>query len=261
MENPFPGDSYDTPEDQSRFLGDRLFFNTRFYFYLCNFYVFYRLGTLSRQGLFAKEMLITHSYMNFRLVEGCGGRVHLRGLNNLSKVDGPALLIGNHMSLLETAIMHAMVRPRRDLTFVIKDSLTKIPYFGDIMRAMNAISVGRANPRDDFKVVMEQGKQRLKDGKSIILFPQSTRSEIFEPEKFNTIGVKLAKAANVPIIPFALKTDFLGNGKYFRDLGPLRRDRDVHFEFAEPMEVKGNGKGEHKWIVDFIQQKQREWNE
>ena len=151
------------------------------------------------------------------------------------------------------------MRPRIDFTFVIKRSLFDVNYFGDIMRSLEAIGVDRVNPRDDFKVVLSEGKERLARGKSVVLFPQATRSEAFIPEKFNTIGVKLAKSAGVPVIPVALKTDFLGVGKRFRDLGPLHPERDVYFEFAPALEITGNGQEQHRQIIDFIQSRFNEW--
>ena len=54
---------------------------------------------------------------------------------------------------------------------------------------------------------MEEGSERLKKGKSVLIFPQKTRSEIFNPKEFNSLGVKLAKKNNVPVIPMAVLTD------------------------------------------------------
>ena len=106
---------------------------------------------------------------------------------------------------------------------------------------------------------MTEGKRLLEEGRSIIIFPQSTRSEEFNPEKFNSIGIKLVKSAGVPVVPFALKTDFLGNGKYFRDLGPVRPKRQVWFEFAPARQVEGNGQTTQQEIIDFIQSKIADW--
>jgi 1-acyl-sn-glycerol-3-phosphate acyltransferase len=260
MQNLFPGDSYDTPADSKRDFFDKYIgLGSRWPFYLRNFFVFYQTGKYGRRGELTAERQISQSNKNIRLIEKSGGKVHLRGLNNLSAFEGPAMLIGNHMSLLETAIFHAIARPRRDFTFVIKESLLKMPYFGDIMRSLGAIAVGRANPRDDLKIVMEEGIKTLNSGKSIVLFPQSTRSAEFDPKKFNTIGIKLARRAGVPIIPFALKTDFLANGSFFKDLGPIKREKEVYFEFDKPFTVEGDGKKEHQQIIDFIQLKLAEW--
>jgi 1-acyl-sn-glycerol-3-phosphate acyltransferase len=258
--NPFPGDSYDTPEGNRRCLLDTLLFGWRGSFYIRNFHVFCVTGRHGKAGTLDQETQTRQSLKNFRIVESCGGSVHLRGLDNTSKFDTPAVIIGNHMSLLETGILHAFLRPRRDFTFVIKRSLLNVPFFGDIMRALNAIPVDRVNPRDDFKTVMEEGKKRLEAGQSVIVFPQSTRSSTFNPAEFNSIGVKLAKNAGVPIIPMALRTDFIENGRSFKDLGPIYPDRPVWFEFAEPMmKVSGTGKAEHEGIVEFVKDRLAKW--
>ena len=232
--NPFPGDSYDTPEHVPGSIVDTLLLHTRASFYLRNFYVFYRSGSACRKGYFPQDQQTRNSYQNILITESCGGKFHLRGLNNLSRFEGPAVLIGNHMSLLETAVMHAFVRPRRNFCFVIKEQLFRVPYFGDIMRTLGCIGVGRKNPRDDFRAVIEEGKKTLAGGKSIVIFPQATRSEVFDPAQFITIGVKLARHAGVPVIPMALRTDFLsdrGNlhGGITHICNSLYRTREILF--------------------------------
>ncbi len=258
--NPFPGNSYDTPDQVRSSLFDWLLLRTRASFYIRNFYVFYRSGKACRQGVFTQNMQTANSLDNFRIIESCGGKFHLRGLDNSAKSDSPVVIIGNHMSLLETAVLHAFLRPRRDFCFVIKQQLFDVPYFGDIMRHLNCIGVGRTNPRDDFRAVIEEGAERLKAGKSVVVFPQASRSAVFHAEHFNTIGVKLAKAAGVPIVPLALRTDFLENGTLIKDLGPIRRKKPIHFEFGEPIApVTGNGKAEQAEIVEFITSRLRDW--
>ena len=258
--NPFPGDSYDTPEHVKGSFLDLLLFRTRASFYLRNFYVFYRSGSACRKGYFPQNRQTGNSYQNILITESCGGKFHLRGLNNIDKVKGPVLFISNHMSLLETAVMHAFMRPRKDFCFVIKEQLFQVPYFGDIMRTLGCIGVGRKNPRDDFRAVIEEGKKTLAGGKSIVIFPQASRSTVFDESHFNTIGVKLAKAAGGPVIPTALKTDFLGNGKLIKDLGPIHRDREIYFEFGEPiMKIEGSGKQEQQQIIDFIESRLLSW--
>ena len=256
----FAGDAYDTPESMRKSMLYRLSLGSRWYFYLNNFGIFARTGRCGRRGRLDKERQIYYSNKNFRLVEKCGGRIHLRGLENLRDVSGePVVLIGNHMSLLETALFHAVAREYLDFTFVIKQSLLTVPFFRDIMRSLGAIPVGRENPRDDLRAVLGDGKKVLESGRSIIIFPQSTRSETFDAAKFNSIGIKLAKSAGVRVLPFALKSDFLGNGKYFRDMGPVRPKRGVYFEFAPARAVEGNGQALQQEIIGFIQSRLASW--
>ena len=256
----FAGDAYDTPESMRKSMLYRLSLGSRWYFYLNNFGIFARTGRCGRRGRLDKERQIYYSNKNFRLVEKCGGRIHLRGLENLRDVSGePVVLIGNHMSLLETALFHAVAREYLDFTFVIKQSLLTVPFFRDIMRSLGAIPVGRENPRDDLRAVLGDGKKVLESGRSIIIFPQSTRSETFDAAKFNSIGIKLAKTAGVRVLPFALKTDFLGNGKYLRDMGPVRPKRGGYFEFAPARAGEGNGQALQQEIIGFIQSRLASW--
>ena len=256
----FAGDAYDTPESMRKSMLYRLSLGSRWYFYLNNFGIFARTGRCGRRGRLDKERQIYFSNKNFRLVEKCGGRIHLRGLENLRDVSGePVVLIGNHMSLLETALFHAVAREYLDFTFVIKQSLLTVPFFRNIMRSLGAVPVGRENPRDDLRAVLGDGKKVLESGRSIIIFPQSTRSETFDAAKFNSIGIKLAKSAGVRVLPFALKTDFLGNGKYLRDMGPVRPKRGVYFEFAPARAVEGNGQALQQEIIGFIQSRLASW--
>jgi 1-acyl-sn-glycerol-3-phosphate acyltransferase len=129
------------------------------------------------------------------------------------------------------------------------------------MRSRDPIAVSRTNPRQDLKAVLEGGMDRLKRGISIIVFPQTTRARSIDPTRFNTIGVKLAKRANVPIVPLALLTDAWGNGKYLNDIGKIDSSKNVYFAFGEPMWVQGRGTDEHQAIIHFISRKLQEWKD
>jgi 1-acyl-sn-glycerol-3-phosphate acyltransferase len=72
--------------------------------------------------------------------------------------------------------------------------------------------------------------------------------------------VKLAKKAGVEVVPIALKTDFWGNGKLIKELGPLDHNKPIHIKFGEPMQIMGNGKEENQRIIDFIKSSLAEWN-
>jgi 1-acyl-sn-glycerol-3-phosphate acyltransferase len=127
------------------------------------------------------------------------------------------------------------------------------------MRSRNPIVVGRTDPRKDLEAVMNGGMDLLKSGVSIIIFPQSTRSLEFKPEEFNSLGIKLARKAGVEVVPVALKTDFWGNGKLIKELGPIDMHKPIHFRFGEPLKITGNGKEENQKIIDFIQAAMAEW--
>lgn len=199
------------------------------------------------------------SYQVLRALERVGIRVEVTGIRHLEALDGPCLVIANHMSVLETFVLPGVIQPIRPVTFVVKESLMTYPVFGHVMRSRDPIAVTRTNPRQDFKTVMEGGRERLARGVSLVVFPQTTRTSSFDPEEFNSIGIKLAQKTGVPVVPLALLTDAWGNGKRLKDFGKIDPSRTVHLAFGEPMVVAGRGSAEHEAVIAFIQGKLKEW--
>jgi 1-acyl-sn-glycerol-3-phosphate acyltransferase len=199
------------------------------------------------------------SHATLRALEQVGVRLDITGIDNFRSLEGPCVFIGNHMSTLETFVLPVIIAPIKDATFVVKQSLVEYPVFKYVMRSRNPITVGRSNPRDDLRAVLEGGVERLKAGMSIIIFPQTTRTPVFAKEQFNTIGIKLAKRAGVPAVPIALRTDAWGNGRHLKDFGRIDPAKTVHFAFGKPLVIKDRGDEEHEQIIDFITGKLDEW--
>jgi 1-acyl-sn-glycerol-3-phosphate acyltransferase len=256
----FNTDNYHTPEKSSYSLLDRLRLDNRLYFTLKYANVVLRTRKEAIRKVYDTKAWTDSSLEILRFIEKTGGVFHITDMQNITKSDGPVLFIGNHMSTLETMILPCIIGTQKELTFVVKESLVKHPLFGDVMKSRNPIVVGRTDPRKDLDAVMTGGMELLKKGISIVIFPQSTRSVEFKPEEFNSLGVKLAKKAGVDVVPVALKTDFWGNGKIIKELGPIDRHKHIFFKFGEPMKITGNGKEENQRIIDFIQSSLKEWS-
>ena len=252
---------YRTPEDTPHILLDRLTFNSRFVFTALFLKVVFHSRSKAIKGLYDTNMWVETSHDIFTSVEKCGGRVHITGLDNIRNCHEPVLFLSNHMSTLETMIFPGIIQPLKDITFVVKEELVQHWAFRDVMRSRNPIVLSRSNPRDDFRIVMEQGTEKLRKGISIVIFPQSTRQVEFRPEEFNSLGTKLASRTGVKIIPVAIKTDFWGFGRFSSYLGPISRKKTVHIAFGEPITVNGSGKEEHQQIVAFIQNHLALWKD
>ncbi len=231
-----------------------------FMFYSRALPIVYKSSAMARRGEYDTGDWSDSSIVVIKTLEDVGVDIEITGADNFIKLDEACVFVSNHMSALETFVLPGIIAPFKDLTFVVKKSLVEYPVFKYVMRSRDPVTVGRTNPRDDLKAVMEGGTERLKSGRSIVIFPQTTRATVFDPEAFNTIGVKLAKRANVPVIPAALKTDAWRNGRFIKDFGKIDPSKRVHFAFGEPVLIKGRGAEEHESIINFITGKLDEWN-
>jgi 1-acyl-sn-glycerol-3-phosphate acyltransferase len=211
-----------------------------------------RASRLCKKGAYTHDCWVQSSLNTIKALESVGGRFELQNLTIPKNLESSCVFISNHMSILETFVLPCLIQPYRDVTFVVKESLLSFPFFKHVMRSRNPIVVGRTNPRQDLRTVLQEGQNRLNANISVIIFPQTTRSNNFDTKQFNSLGVKLAKRGKVPVVPVALKTDAWGVGHRFKDFGKIRPAKSVHITFGDQMWVQGSGKEEHKFIVDFI---------
>lgn len=248
-----PGDAYATaPRKKSAFPG------MDFYFHLLAG-PFHWLCRRAAKGECDDFAWTFSSAWVGEVVENVGGVIEINGMSNVRADGKPCVYIANHMSTLETFLLPAMIRPIKPVTFVVKKSLATLPIFGPVMRSRNPVIVGRKNPRKDLASVLDGGIARLSQGISIIVFPQSTRSLYFDPRQFSSIGVKLARHANVPVVPVALKTDFWGMGRKIKEAGKIGPQYPARFLFGEPMRIAANGKAEQAEICRFIGENLAAW--
>jgi 1-acyl-sn-glycerol-3-phosphate acyltransferase len=255
----FPGDAYATPEGVSRALSEYLLLGSRWSVYSHFIATIIRSRARALAGTYDDEEWARSSWEIITFLERCQARFLIEGMNRVRGTEGPLVFISNHMSTLETLALPGLIAPIKPATFVVKEKLIHGFFWGPIMRSRNPVVVTRTDPRADLETVLREGCKRLEAGISVIIFPQGTRTELFDRTRFNSLGVKLAAKAGVGILPVAVKTDYWGSGGLFRGFGPVHRDRPVRIEFGESLPVSGRGKDAHEHCLDFIESRLRAW--
>ena len=99
-------------------------------------------------------------------------RIEVKGLQNVD-FSRPHFFAANHQSFLDIAVLYAVLPV--PLLFVLKKELGRVPFLGWYVAAMEMILVDRTKRRQSLEA-LEQCRQRIARGRSILLFPEGTRS-------------------------------------------------------------------------------------
>ena len=132
-------------------------------------------------------------------VVGVSTEVHVHPKTSaLAKSNQGLVLVANHTSLLD--INAAFAGSPTPIVFLSKASIRKVPLLGKINELAGTIFVERGNRTSSDKAVKAL-TQTLKDGRSVLVFPEGTRSSDGLLKPFKKGAFHLAAAAGAPIVP------------------------------------------------------------
>jgi putative phosphoserine phosphatase/1-acylglycerol-3-phosphate O-acyltransferase len=149
----------------------------------------------------------------------------------------PAVFVFNHQSWLDGLVVMKLLRA--DLTGVAKKEVARQPGFGQFARLANMAFVDRANGAAA-KQALAPAVERLREGYSIAIAPEGTRSTTPRLGRFKKGAFHLAMQGGVPIVPVVIRNagERLWRGSTVIRPGPL--DVIVH----PPIPVDGWRRGE-----------------
>jgi 1-acyl-sn-glycerol-3-phosphate acyltransferase len=128
----------------------------------------------------------------------CGLDFAVQGRENIPQ--GFHVAMWKHSSTWET-IAQALVFPEQ--AWVLKRELLWIPVVGWALRLMQPIAIDRSAGSGAVRQVVAQGRQRLQQGRWVVIFPEGTRTGVGENRKYGISGALLAIEAGVSIVPVA----------------------------------------------------------
>lgn len=128
-----------------------------------------------------------------------GIRWRIKGIENLP--DGPAILLSKHQSAWETLFLPAHMP--RDVCFVYKKELHRVPFFGWGLALLRMIPIDRSKGRDAFEQIVRMGRERLDQGRWPVLFPEGTRTAPGTVGRYKLGGAMLAVRTGAGVIPIA----------------------------------------------------------
>ena len=142
------------------------------------------------------------------------------------------LYMSNHMSNFDIPVLLAHLP--NHLRWLAKAELFKMPIFGPAMKTAGYISIDRSNRRSAVRS-LNQAAKNIKEGLSVLIFPEGTRSRENAIQPFKKGGFVLAVDAGVPVVPVTIQ----GTWTIMPKKRFLVKPGKVILEVAEPIETSG----------------------
>ncbi len=124
----------------------------------------------------------------------------MEGIENI-KGEGPYIFMSNHQGSYD--IFALLGHLPFQFRWLAKKELFSIPFFGWTMAAAGYISIDREGTRETVDA-MNEAAQKIRDGMSVVIFPEGSRSPDGTIQPFKKGGFTLAIKSKVPIVPIAI---------------------------------------------------------
>jgi 1-acyl-sn-glycerol-3-phosphate acyltransferase len=154
-----------------------------------------------------------------------GTRLEVRGRENLPA--GPCLVAAKHQSAWDT---FGLIPLFRDPAVVLKAELALIPLYGWFCRKFEHIIVSRERAAVALKAMLSTSRERIAQGREIVIFPEGTRTPPGAPPDYKPGIVALYEALGQTCVPIALNS-----GLYWPRRSLLRYPGTIVVEFLEPI--------------------------
>ena len=178
----------------------------------------------------------------------CAIRHEVVGLENLPKE--PCVVLCKHQSAWETLALQVIFPPQ---AWVLKRELLWLPFFGWGLAMTSPIAINRSDGKGAMKQLLKQGKERLRQGFYVVIFPEGTRVPYGQRGKYKVGGALLAVSSGVPVVPVAHNAGRLWGRNAFSKHPGL-----VTMSIGKPIPTQGRKADEinaevEAWIENEIQ--------
>jgi 1-acyl-sn-glycerol-3-phosphate acyltransferase len=171
--------------------------------------------------------------------------------------EGPVLFVSNHQAYADVIALFAAIE-NKQTGFVAKEALAKVPFYGRWMVRIRCLMLDRGNARASAKL-FQKGEEWLREGFSLMIYPEGTRSKSEHMGAFKKGSVRLATKTGVPIVPVTLS----GTWRLFEEKG-YPCGGTVKFYIHPPIETAGLPRTKQSELSDeveaIIRAKLIEWN-
>lgn len=174
-----------------------------------------------------------------------GSEVSVEGLDLIP--EGPVVFIANHESDFDIPVLLGAID--KPFGFVSKIEVKKVPILSSWLDAINCILIDRKN-REQALNSMQEGVKLLKEGHSLVIFPEGKRSMGGPVQRFKVGGIRLAQDAAVPIVPITIN----GTANVFEKNGRLIKPAHIKVTIGHTIDPKVHYHKDYKELTEEIRQ-------
>lgn len=127
--------------------------------------------------------------------------VELKGTEHIDP-DQSYVIVANHQSLFDIYALYGFLGV--DFKWVMKKELRSVPVLGVCCELMGHIIIDRSNTEAALKSIND-AQTRIKDGMSVVFFPEGTRSRNGDLRPFKKGAFRFAQEMNLPILPVVIQ--------------------------------------------------------
>ena len=158
--------------------------------------------------------IIASKWVNFILLslkKICGVTWSIKGLENIP--DKPCILVSNHQGVWESFFIQTLYFPSSS---IVKKELLFIPFFGWALACLKPIHLTRSKKIVSLKKLIKDGTDKLKNGISLVIFPEGTRAKPHKGlKKFSNSCGLLSVKNSVPIVPICHNSGLFWKNRRF----------------------------------------------
>lgn len=187
--------------------------------------------------------IVTHA---FRCISWLAGtRIIVKGQEKVPE-NTAVLYVANHRSYFDIVTLYPLTS--NTTGFVSKKEMEKIPFIRRWMRYMNCQFLDRENIKEGLKTILNC-IATVKNGCSICIFPEGTRSTGSEMLEFKEGSFKIAEKSGCLVIPVAIS----GTADIFENHLPSVKATTVVVEFGDPLDIKALPKENRRHVGAYVQ--------
>ncbi|MBQ3074431.1 MAG: 1-acyl-sn-glycerol-3-phosphate acyltransferase [Clostridia bacterium] len=173
--------------------------------------------------------------------------LHVTGRENLPQ-RGPVVYVSNHQAYGDIMV-YCAVLDTVQFGFVAKNVLEKVPLYGGWIKRIRSVFMDRDDARASLRAI-EEGIDLIRNGFSLLIFPEGTRAKGGPMKEFKKGSLRLATKPGVPVIPLTIE----GSWRLFEEKGTAQHHMRVDVTIHPPIETAGMSRHEAAELPEKVEE-------